>query len=139
MRALLVTCAAALVVGGLYFAISTHYFKPARALPRATSATATNTAFSRRAGLNHAIFNALPEAVPSNAQTVVDFRELPPPGFADKKDSAPLAPGLYKTEPYSLLVRVPKPLDEGMLIKAPSTIQFAMRTFEPPLRFEQVK
>ena len=139
MRALLITCAAALVAGALYFAISASNSKPARAFSRATLATATNTALSRPVGLNRAISNVLPQAGRSNAQTVVIFRELPSPGFPDEKGSAPLAPGLYKTEPYSMLVRVPQPLDEGMLIKAPATMRFAMRTFEPPLRFEQVK
>jgi hypothetical protein len=139
MRALLIACVAALLVGALCFAISAFNSKPARSLSRATSATGTNTALSSQAGLNRAIFAALPQTGRSNAQTVPSFRELPSPLSADEKNSAPLAPGLYKTEPYFLLVKVPKPLDEGMLIKAPSAAQFAMRTFEPPLRFEPVK
>jgi hypothetical protein len=81
----------------------------------------------------------LPCAAQSNAQTEAISRGLPLPNPADEKDPAPLAPGLYKTKPYTMLVIVTEPLDQGMLIKAPPAQQFAMRTFEPPLHFERVK
>ena len=127
------------MAGALCLAILASSLKTTRALPRATPATGVNAALPSQASLNRAILGALPQASQTNAQTAVSFREAPLPFYATGKDPAPLSPGLYKTEPYFMLVRVPEPLDEGMLIKAPSAAQFAMRTLEPRLRFQQLK
>jgi len=49
--------------------------------------------------------------------------------------SSPLAPGVYKTEPFACIVVVPgSQLDDAMIIPPPAG-EFSMRTIVPDLRF----
>ncbi|MBI5387842.1 MAG: hypothetical protein HZA90_24535 [Verrucomicrobia bacterium] len=50
-----------------------------------------------------------------------------------------LRPGLYSAAPYSMLVLVPRPVDNGILHPAPSPDRFPGRVIEPPLRLEPKK
>jgi hypothetical protein len=48
--------------------------------------------------------------------------------------SGRLPPGLYSAEPYSCLVLVPAPIDEGIFAPLPARVPIAGRIIKPPLR-----
>jgi hypothetical protein len=48
-------------------------------------------------------------------------------------------PGLYQAKPYSGMVVVPPPVDNGLVHLPASTNQFAIRAVQPPLYLEPKK
>lgn len=59
--------------------------------------------------------------------------------FLELSTSRRLAPGLYHSVPWSGLVLVPSPVDEGILGPLPAEDALAQRLIKPPLRLEPRK
>ena len=73
----------------------------------------------------------------STASSVSSGFVLPPPKITARVAAlAQLSPGTYTATPYSMLVVVPKRIDQQM-VHAPDISQFKMPCVQPPMRLER--
>ncbi|HXP62610.1 MAG TPA: hypothetical protein VN829_19070 [Dongiaceae bacterium] len=63
---------------------------------------------------------------------------VPATNVLSQKTLAP-PPGIYHAKPYSCIVVVPRPVDNGLAHLPASTNRFAIRSVQPPLQLEPRK